>query len=251
MNERADPDELDRRIDLALGRRFEPPRTLDALAERALGSHARARRPGRHLGRRIALALAVAAAALFVWLAPWRTAPSSAPLRLAAAPEEGLAPARSQPRPVSGRTVACRPVGPLESSAGMPTQVHSPDLAQLYSAMDACQRSAAALPCPENDGLAESLRATYGSELELSPDAVGFLQGPFASADWPTATILTGFAEEHTSVLVAERDATLDCCLCMQLSEQSGLSVFTWKVGDLVLTEITPLSEPRLLQFFE
>jgi hypothetical protein len=244
MNERADPErELDRRIDQALRRRFEPPASLERLAERALARPARARRPAPWL-----VLVAAAAAALVAWLAPWRAAPDAAPRRAWPGSEElaGLA-----PPPGSPRAPACRPVGPLEPPTGRPQQVHSPDLARLYSAMDACQRSAAALPCPENADLAERLFATYGKDIELRPDALGFLQGPFASADWPTAMILTGFVGDQTSVLVAERDATLECCLCVDLPEDSGLRRFTWQVGDVVLTEITPHAEPRMLEYLE
>lgn len=231
-------DALDRRIEQALRRRFEPPATLSGLPERALGPALRSRRLTPWLF------LAAVAAAALAWFGPWRAAPArrSGPVSLQPVVQRvAQAPAG----------LACRPSGPLESWPGLPERVHSPDLRQLYAAMDACQRSAAALPCRENEGLAERLQETYGAEIELRPDAIGFLQGPFASADWPTATILTGTTEEHTSVLVAERDATLDCCLCMDLPADSGLRLFTWQVGDLVLTEITPLDEPRLIQFFE
>jgi len=37
----------------------------------------------------------------------------------------------------------------------------------------------------------------------------------------------------------------------MSLPEDSGLQMFHWKVGELVLTEITPLQEPQLLQYFQ
>ncbi len=229
-------DELERRIEQALRRRFEPPATLAGLPARALASRPRAPR------LRPWIVLAALAAAALAWLLPWggaRERESAHAQRVA-----GL-----QPVPASSGS-ACR-LGPLEPAGLRPGQVYSPDLVQLYSAMDACQRSAAALPCSDNDDLAARLAATYGDEIELHPEAVGFLQGPFGSADLPTATILTGTSENHTSVLVAERGATLDCCLCMNLPEDSGLRMFTWEVGDLVLTEITPLDEPRLLQFFE
>ena len=39
--------------------------------------------------------------------------------------------------------------------------------------------------------------------------------------------------------------------LLFELGEESELNLFTWQLGDLVLTEITPLDEPRLLGFFE
>ena len=116
--------------------------------------------------------------------------------------------------------------------------------------MDACQRSSA-VSCGAEDRLAERLEESYGQDMELRPEAIGLLHGPFGSPEWPTGTILTGFPENKTSVLVAERDSTLTCCMRMQLPESSGLRLFTWRVGGLVLTEITPLAEPRLIACFE
>lgn len=235
-------DELDRRLDQALRRRFEAPATLDDLCARALAPRPR----GRALRPWMLLA-AAAAVALFLFV-PWRSAREDE--RAEPVPRRERV-ATLAPVPASTVSPACRRSGPFESPTARPGQVHSPDLVQLYVTMDACQRSAAQSPCSEADDLALQLAATYGGEIELRPDALGFLQGPFGSADLPTATILTGSSENHTSVLVAERGATLDCCLCMSLPPQSGLRMFTWQVGALVLTEITPLAEPRLLEFFE
>jgi hypothetical protein len=243
-------DELDRRIDAALRRRFEPPATLDTLAERALPRAVRSplRRAAPWLalaaaaggGRRAAVGAFGAARAAF-----WTRDGSATrvrgrvPLRIASAMLDRTA-----------FPASCRPVGPLLPPGTASDEVHSPDLERLYSAMDACQRSAASTPC-RDDEIVERLRATYGSNVDLRPDAAGFLQGPFASADLPTATIVTGFAGEHTSVVVAEQDTTLECCVCLILPEDSGLNLFRWQVGNVVLTEITPLEEPRLLEYFE
>ena len=65
------------------------------------------------------------------------------------------------------------------------------------------------------------------------------------------STIFTGSSEDVTSVLVADRDTTLDCCVRMRLAADSGLNVFSWSLGDLALTEITQHVEPRLLPFFD
>ena len=97
----------------------------------------------------------------------------------------------------------------------------------------------------------ERLRASYGPDVALRPEAAGLLHGPFASLEWPTGTILTGSSEDVTSVLVAERDSTQDCCVRMRLAADSGLKIFSWSVGGLALTEITQHDEPRLLPFFE
>jgi hypothetical protein len=227
-------DALDRRIAAALRRRYEPPASLADLPARALATRRR---------RRVVpwLVLAACAAAALALLDPWRT-------RVAPKPR---AERFARLAPLTPRPFACQPSGPLETPTGEPEQVRSPDLVQLYAAMDACQRSTEALPCRENSELNERLAAIWGDEIALKPDAIGFLQGPFASAEWPTATILTGTSGQHTSVLVAERDATLDCCVCMELPADSGLRVFTWQKGDLVLAEITPLDEPSLLAYLE
>lgn len=230
---RDEPDALDDRIDAALRRRFRPPASLDSLAARL------APRP-RRLWPRFLL-VACAAAALVAFLLLRRSAP--APARIERLSSERLA--RIEP-------FQCPPVGPLEEGrATDPARQQAPDLLALYRTMDACQRSTAAVACDENDELIARLRASYGPEVSLAAGASGLLHGPFASPEWPTATILTGTSEDLTTVLVAERDATLDCCVRLRLAESSGLNVFTWSVGDLALTEISPHDEPRFLQLFE
>jgi hypothetical protein len=62
---------------------------------------------------------------------------------------------------------------------------------------------------------------------------------------------VTGTSDDRTAVLVADRGDTLACCVSLHLPEESGLRFFNLQVGDVVLTEITPLSEPRLLPYFE
>ena len=39
--------------------------------------------------------------------------------------------------------------------------------------------------------------------------------------------------------------------VCLAIPEDSDLNLFTWQVGDLVLTELTTRAEPSLLGFFE
>jgi hypothetical protein len=85
----------------------------------------------------------------------------------------------------------------------------------------------------------------------LKPDAAELLAGPFSSAEWPTGTLWTGPVEDGSPVLVADLDATHACCLALELPAGSPLNVFTWRVADLTLTEITPSREPRLLDCFE
>src|SRR6185503_15119432 len=133
-----------------------------------------------------------------------------------------------------------------------PGFLHSPDLERLYHDMDACQRDSSQAACGKSDFLAERLSETYGQPLALRPEAAGRLHGPFGSDEWPTATIVTGTSDGRTTVLVADRDETLACCVAiMQLPEDSGLNLITWQVGEVVLTEITPFAEPRLLTYFQ
>jgi len=234
MKDRPDPsDELDRRIDGALKRRFQPPASLDTLATRL------APRP-RRLWPRLLLVTCAAAALLLLFL---MRREDPLPARIERLSPERLA--RIEP-------FQCPSVGPLEEARELdPARPQAPDLLALYRTMDACQRSTEAVACDENDELVARLRASYGPEVSLAAGASGLLHGPFASAEWPTATILTGSSEDLTTVLVAERDATVDCCVRLRLAESSGLNVFTWSVGDLALTEISPHDEPRFLQLFE
>lgn len=225
------PDELDRRLDAALRRRFEPPASLDGLA---------ARLSARRRRRRLEFLFLACAALVLAGLGLWWLARPARPRF------ERFRPALD----VAAVPASCSPVGPLEDSRD-PARPQAPDLVALYRAMDACQRSSAAVACDENDELLARLRASYGPDVALRSEAAGLLHGPFASAEWPTGTILTGTSEDLTTVLVAERDATLDCCVRMRLAESSGLNVFTWSVGDLALTEISPHDEPRFLQLFE
>ncbi len=240
MNEsdRSPGDLLDARIDRALRRLFAPPPALDALVERARARLPRTDgRPGRAPLRRALFIGSAAAAALAL-------------LGLGAARLLG----KSEPDSTPTLAVAALPpVGPLEECAGEPDAVRAPDLAALYRTMEAWQRSPAPPPaaCNAGDRLAESLTRSYGERIELRPEAAWMLHGPFSSPEWPTGTILTGFPEERTAVLVAERDSTLACCLRMTLPEDSGLRMFTWQVGNVVLTEITPLDEPRLIECFQ
>jgi hypothetical protein len=118
--------------------------------------------------------------------------------------------------------------------------------------MDACQReTSSAAPCDDGDDLGARLAGIYGQPLELRPESAGLLHGPFGSDEWPTGTIVTGPAAGLTSVLVADRDATLACCVQMNLPDDSGLHLFTWQVGEVVLTEISPFAEPQLLHYFQ
>ncbi len=143
------------------------------------------------------------------------------------------------------------PVGPLvEMAAGRPLgRVRQPDLETIYCEAMEWTASRSWNACSVNDDLSDSLRKSYGQELTLTAEGANQLQGPFSSREWPTGTILAGFPDNETAVLIAERNSTHGCCLEVGLAADSGLNVFTWPVGDIVLTEISPFSEPRLLDY--
>jgi hypothetical protein len=233
------PDALDRRIDEALRRHFAPPASLATLAARS-----RPRRAWRR-GPWLALA-AVAVAAGLAGLGWWGRAVTPA-----AREEQPVAPEVADQTAPADVPTFCRVVGPVvEGAVGLGT-TRAPDLARLYHDMDACQATADSSACGAGDELAERLSATYGEPLGLRPEAAGILHGPFGSEEWPTGAIVTGQADGATSVLIVDRSATLDCCVRPRLPEDSGLREFHWQVGELVLTEITPGREPRLLAYFE
>lgn len=234
--------DLDRRIDAALRRRFQAPDSLDTLARRM---H---RGPSGGLRRLSWLALAAAAAVLIAFLlrrgATRETTRPPAQLVASAHVVPPLAPSDTEP-------AFCNLIGPVREGAPTPGQILRPDLVRLYRDMDTCQRDSDLAVCWESDLLAERMSATYDQPLDVRPEAAGHLRGPFGSDEWPTGTIVTGSSEQLTSVVVADRDTTLACCLHMSMPEGSGLRLFTRQVGDVVLTEITPFEEPRLLAYFE
>lgn len=232
----------DARIDAALRDRFRVPsgNRLDEILERALEED-------RALDRRrsvwpAALILAVAAGiVLIVNLGADNDAPTAVdePQRV-----EFIASA------ADWDLNAC--VGPLATVD--PDQdsvrVRRPNLESIYAQAQLWTSDRNWNVCGSSDNLTDSLLASYGQELELKTEAANMLQGPFASQQWPTGTILTGFPDDETAVLIAESDSTHACCLEVALSDASDLRMFTRIVGDIVLTEITPLDEPRLLDYF-
>lgn len=128
--------------------------------------------------------------------------------------------------------------------------IREPDLASLYYEISTVREDP--FLCPSPEGLAGELAAHYDccDELRVHPHVADLLEGPFDSTQWPGGTILTGRAGDATAVLIADLDSTYNCCVRPQLPEGSELEVFTMRLGDLVLTEITPLSEPRLFDYF-
>lgn len=131
-----------------------------------------------------------------------------------------------------------------------PIQVREPNLAALYYEVSTAMDDP--FVCDSLKGLAGELATNYDccEELRMHPNVSDLLEGPFDSSLWPGGTILTGAADDTTAVLVAELGSTYRCCVRPQLPEEGELEVFTVQLGDLVLTEITPLAEPRLLDYF-
>lgn len=128
--------------------------------------------------------------------------------------------------------------------------VREPNLAALYYEVSTAIDDP--FHCRSLKGLADELATNYDccEELRLHPNVSDLLEGPFDSSLWPGGMILTGTADDTTAVLVAELGSTYSCCVRPQLPEEGELEVFTVQLGDLVLTEITPLAEPRLLDYF-
>ena len=131
-----------------------------------------------------------------------------------------------------------------------------PDLERLYS--QAVQRPPTLEACISPEELRESgadrramLSARYGEGLRMKPEADTLLQGPFPSSEWPSGTIFTAHGAGAPAVLIAERSEHVECCVRADLPERSDLRVFTWTLGDLHLTEVTPLDEPHLIALFE
>jgi hypothetical protein len=226
--------ELAEQIQSSLRRSFVPPAV--ATPELVAASVPVAGVPWRRV------AGVLAAAAVVVLVLRVTGVPSSIGGRVATPERPGPLPSEEPLRRVAA-------VGPLAEQDSPDVGVSAPDLDLLYAETlaDAGETS---LTCGPEDDLGATLAAAYGERVTVSPEASQMLHGPYGSSRWPTGSIYTG-SGANPSVLVAERDATHRCCVLFELSEQSELNLFTWQLGDLVLTEITPESEPSLLGFFE
>jgi len=231
------PDALDRRIDAALRRRFVPSDRLASLTAPV------PQRP-RPSVRPWWIAAGALAAGWIAWVVLERPGPEVRP----ASPETERLVAVLD-RPGEPEVLFCRLIGPMVE--GVPSgEMHAPDLERLFNDMDTCQRGSPDAPCSAADLLGERLSETYDEEIKLLPGAASLMHGPFGSDDWPTATIVTGTVDDATSVLVADRSSNLACCVLPEFRRNSGLNLYSYKVGDVELFEITPLPEPRLLPYF-
>jgi hypothetical protein len=239
MTERSRTGVLDEAIDEGLRRHFQPPANLESRF--TVGDSGPSRGAAARRWPYLALALTAAAAVLLLWSRPDGERASG---RARSTGDSGSRVARAVAESGPGAWPA---IGPLQDPAGGPLE-NRPDLGRLYRTMAAAHRSATVSACDEGDRLDERLEQTYGPGARLGPGAAGRLHGPFASPEWPTGTILTGSIGDQTSVLIAESDEALVCCTDIRVPEDSGLRVFTWRVGNVALTEVTPLGEPHLIE---
>lgn len=230
MKERSHTSRLDLAIEDSLRRRFTPPAGLET---RLPLPHARGGGLG-HLGL-LGAALAAAAALLALLL---RSEPA-----VLLEPVGGPAHVAHVPAPPLPSAMPA--IGPLEEACESACDIR-PDFVRLYQSMAAAHRAQAVSACGEGDRLTELLEQTYGPGVRLAPGAAQRLHGPFGSVEWPTGTILTGTIDGQMSLLIFESDRVLSCCADLEVPRESGLNAFTWFVGDVAYTEITPLEEPRL-----
>lgn len=244
---------LDRDVERVLRERFTAPPDVGARVLARIRAEGRPGDPGAsdgrggHGGHGIGpAALFLAAAAAVVLLVHLGSRLQVAPADPARAPDSTRSP-EGVARAARGGGECLLPVGPL--TEGAPVELTVPNLASLYHEVRSCAGRQVA--CGEQDDLETTLASSHGESVRLTPEADRALYGPFSSSEWPTATVLTGYPGDATAVLIAESAATYSCCLRTELPEGCGLHVFTWQVGDLVLTEVTPLLEPRLLTLFE
>jgi hypothetical protein len=145
--------------------------------------------------------------------------------------------------------------GPATRRAGAPPA--RADLERLYASLTRERAAMATCSGPEElESVRSELSERCGMEVYLRPEAAGLLQGPFGSPELPGGTLLTAYPEGplgDPSVLLAECEGEggswLDSGLAM--GSAGELRAFHARVGSIVLTEITPRSEPRLLQLFD
>ena len=230
-------------IDAALRRRFEPPASVrvpeELLPQRERPAPHSEPLGGGAWGWRISLAAAAVLAGFLLLTRP-----------------DGV-PSQDEGRVASRTTEALDEAGEVATgSLRKLPPLSSPDLELLYAdATKNGEQSASMCAAPDElEAVRNELTRQCGTGFSVRPEAAGVLQGPFTSAEWPTGTVLTAYPEGpqgRASVLIAECEASLACCLDARLPEEGPLQVFSSRVGDLVLTEITPLDEPRLLAYFE
>jgi hypothetical protein len=237
---------LQTRIDESLLRHFSPPADLDAegIVERA---------------RAIAADAAVPKGSLLDWWPLAGIAAACLALLLHRLHEAGTHEAGSD-APRSPVEIA----GTLEPAPDLvyPGEIGTPDLGVIYAeiveaSLGLDEREIRCDPAEwsDDEDLAAALARRFGQRPKLRSGASHRLQGPFRSSQWPTGVVLAGFPRGSTdrrpAVLVAEHVDHHRCCVHLCEPEDGELHIFTWRVGRLFLTEITPFPEPRLIEYFE
>jgi anti-sigma factor RsiW len=245
--------ELARRVGGFLARRFQPPATFrDPRIVRAeLGelasAAASATRPEQRAGQRAGVRLL--RASTWAWLAAAALVLAVVRLGTLGAPRPGGGDAAD-----TARVERARGLVPVPWTG---QEVERPDLASLYARAVHMQTPVDSCAEPEDPSARQlqlALASRHGEEVELCAEASDVLYGPYRLEEWPSGTVLTGFPDGPggaPSVVVAETDARFRCCVAIDLPAESELNLFTWRVGKLFLTEITPHREPRLLQCFD
>ena len=235
-------------LDAALSRLFTPPAGLAQRLRSSLGSiEEREAEPelGRGFQFRPLFVLAAAAALAVVFLPR---------LGEESLPHSGLAGSLGQPQ------AGLCPEDGFDSVPGSDYRRQTPDLASLYHealASSGVQTGATDLGggCATpalGDSLTASLKADLGAALRVDSDA-NFFAGPFPLAEWRGGTVLAAFPEEGglPSVLIAESESTVRCCIDLIPPRDPGLHVFAWRIGSILLIEITERTEPSFMESFE
>jgi len=247
MNDELRTRREDEAIEAALRRLFTPPADVRVPPE-LLVEAADPVRPRRRL--RFVTALVASAAGLAcLWLVVRNQLPEPR-AELARAP--AVAPTGLRPAEAPRATGA--PGAPGAPGAAVAAAVA--DLERLYASVTRERAAMATCSGPEElEAVRSELSERCGEDVYLHPEAAGLLQGPFGSPELPGGTLLTAYPEGplgDPSVLLAECEGEGGSWLDTGLAVGPGeLRAFHARVGSIVLTEITPRSEPRLLQLFD
>ncbi|MCZ6597193.1 MAG: hypothetical protein O7B99_06130 [Planctomycetota bacterium] len=229
---------LQEAIDAALRRGFTPPEDAGTPVLAFMASARRRRAAGGFL------ALAAAAAGLLGLTLEWPGGEEEPPAVVDVGHSED-----------AGGAPAQEPAGIREFlTENPPEPLASPNLLAMYAS--ATEGAAAAAPpgkvgvC-EPPKLAESLGRQYDQCLIVQPPDTAAFVGPFTSPEWPTATLFVAYSSDTGEPSLVAVDQNVACGFPPRLPASSGLSFFQRSVGNVMVSEVTPLSEPRYLEAFQ